>query len=31
MQIDFVTVIALILSVLLLAYLTLTLLIPEKF
>jgi K+-transporting ATPase KdpF subunit len=31
MQIDFVTVIALILSVLLLAYLTLTLLFPEKF
>jgi K+-transporting ATPase KdpF subunit len=31
MQIDVITVIALILSVLLLAYLTLTLLFPEKF
>jgi K+-transporting ATPase KdpF subunit len=31
MQIDVVTVIALILSILLLAYLTLTLLFPEKF
>jgi K+-transporting ATPase KdpF subunit len=31
MQIDFITVVALILSVLLLAYLTLTLLYPEKF
>jgi K+-transporting ATPase KdpF subunit len=31
MQIDLVTAIALILSVLLLAYLTLTLLFPEKF
>jgi K+-transporting ATPase KdpF subunit len=31
MQIDIVTAIALILSVLLLAYLTLTLLFPEKF
>jgi K+-transporting ATPase KdpF subunit len=31
MQIDFVTVITLILSVLLLGYLTLTLLYPEKF
>jgi K+-transporting ATPase KdpF subunit len=31
MQIDFVTVVALILSVLLLGYLTLTLLFPEKF
>jgi K+-transporting ATPase KdpF subunit len=31
MQIDAITVIALILSVLLLAYLTLTLLFPEKF
>jgi K+-transporting ATPase KdpF subunit len=31
MQIDFVTAIALVLSVLLLAYLTLTLLFPEKF
>jgi K+-transporting ATPase KdpF subunit len=31
MHIDFITVIALIISVLLLAYLTLTLLFPEKF
>jgi K+-transporting ATPase KdpF subunit len=31
MHIDFITAIALILSVLLLAYLTLTLLFPEKF
>jgi K+-transporting ATPase KdpF subunit len=31
MHFDFVTVIALVLSVLLLAYLTLTLLFPEKF
>jgi len=31
MQIDFITVIALILSILLLGYLTLTLLFPEKF
>jgi K+-transporting ATPase KdpF subunit len=31
MQIDVITVIALILSVLMLAYLTLTLLFPEKF
>ena len=31
MQIDFVTLIALVLSVLLLCYLTLTLLNPEKF
>ncbi|MGA2651990.1 MAG: K(+)-transporting ATPase subunit F [Terracidiphilus sp.] len=31
MQIDFITVIALIVSVLLLGYLTLTLLFPEKF
>jgi K+-transporting ATPase KdpF subunit len=31
MQIDVITVIALIVSVLLLAYLTLTLLFPEKF
>ncbi len=31
MQIDFVTAVVLILSVLLLAYLTLTLLFPEKF
>jgi len=31
MQIDFITVIALVISVLLLGYLTLTLLFPEKF
>jgi K+-transporting ATPase KdpF subunit len=31
MQIDFITVIALIVSILLLGYLTLTLLFPEKF
>ena len=31
MQIDFITVIALIVSVLMLGYLTLTLLFPEKF
>jgi K+-transporting ATPase KdpF subunit len=31
MHIDFITAVALILSVLLLAYLTLTLLFPEKF
>ena len=31
MQIDFITVIALVVSVLLLGYLTLTLLFPEKF
>ena len=31
MQIDYITVIALIVSVLLLGYLTLTLLFPEKF
>ena len=31
MQIDFVTLIALVLSVLLMGYLTLTLLYPEKF
>jgi len=31
MQIDFITVISLVISVLLLGYLTLTLLFPEKF
>jgi K+-transporting ATPase KdpF subunit len=31
MQIDFITIIALIVSVLMLGYLTLTLLFPEKF
>jgi K+-transporting ATPase KdpF subunit len=31
MQIDFITVVALIVSILLLGYLTLTLLFPEKF